>query len=113
MLDKGVPFIKSTWPFISPSGAPVMGLTRAVLNCGGVVAWRAGFSILTCEGDSGSGPVLPTGEAASIDAASCLSFVGQCRSDLGGIAPALMNQHLRPSMSRQDHQPVLGGPGVL
>jgi hypothetical protein len=29
------------------------------------------------------------------------------------MAPVFLNQHLRPSISRQEYQPLLGSPGAL
>jgi len=52
-------------------------------------------------------------DKGSIDRGSCSTFEVQWSCDLGGMAPVFLNQHLRPSISRQAYQPVLGSPGAL
>jgi hypothetical protein len=53
------------------------------------------------------------GGAGSGNRACSLIFVGQWSCDLAGIAPVFRNQHLRPSIWRQEYQPLLGSPGAL
>ena len=117
MVDRLAPFNRSTWPFPRRSEAPVAGLTRAVLNRGSVCGLGSGSSVVSaCGGGTATGSVLSlvlSGAAGSIDRASCLTFAGQWSCDLGGMAPVFLNQHLRPSISRQENQPLLESPGAL
>jgi hypothetical protein len=93
----------------------VDGVTPIVLNWGtGGKSASGVFVLLDCGGGTATGSVLSSdGDTGSSDCGSCSTVVAQCSSDLGGTAPVFLNQHLRPSISRQEYQPVFGSPGAL
>jgi hypothetical protein len=72
------------------------------------------FGVSACGSGTATGTVLSLdGDTGSIDRGSCSTFAVQWSCDLGGMAPVFLNQHLRPSISRQEYQPVLASPGAL
>ena len=91
--------------------ARALGLTRTILNRGGVDVGSglAAFStgggaagidpVRSCAEDCGSGSERDT---TASDLSSCSTFAGQCNCDFGGVAPVFRNQHLRPSIWRQE-----------
>src|SRR3981081_777509 len=91
------PFMRSIRPSLKRKfGADrSTGVTRAISICGKVVVVGPGARI-----DDNSCCAGPDSPVASFDECS-----GQMNSDFGGAAPTFLYQHLRPSISRQDHRP--------
>jgi hypothetical protein len=95
-------------------------LTRIVLTWSTVGGLGSGL-VVESDGTIGSatGAVLSVddagldGGAGSGNRACSVTLVGQWSCDLAGIAPVFRNQHLRPSIWRQEYQPLLGSPGAL
>ena len=84
------------------NGGAVGGLDSGPLVVSAGAAGPATGMVLSLDRDKGS-----------IDRGSCSTFEVQWSCDLGGMAPVFLNQHLRPSISRQEYQPVFGSPGTL
>ena len=91
------------------------GLTRAVLNRGGVDAADSGgvAASASCVIAGAGSARLREGGAGSVARASGRALDGHCSCDLAGMAPVFLNQHLRPSISRHEYQPVFGSPAAL